>query len=307
MAQKAIIGIDLGGTNTKIGLLDIKFRIKDKVIFATKKFRAKHALINAICSNIQQLLNKHNLSKKGVLGIGIGLPGPVNSQRGIVYYFPNIAGWKNVFLSKVIQRKTGIRVSIDNDVNLITLAEFKRGAGRFSRNMVCLALGTGVGGGIIVEGCLYRGSSLSAGEIGHIPLSLGGPKCGCGAKGCLESYIGNGRILKQAQNIFPDITLEELSQKAKAGNRQAMKIWQEVGGYLGLCLSGVINFFNPDCIVIGGGVASAGSILFRSVREVIRKRAMAPAKNIVKIVKGKLGPDAGIIGAALLVLERNRR
>ncbi|MDP1852645.1 MAG: ROK family protein [Candidatus Omnitrophota bacterium] len=303
MSQDFIIGIDLGGTNTKIGLLDNRLKIKDKIIFSTQKFRGKECLINALLFYIQNLLNKHKIRKEKVRGVGIGLPGPIDSQKGIVHYFPNIAGWKEVSLARIIRQKIHLPVLIDNDVNLITLAEFKLGAGKKSRNMVCLTLGTGVGGGIIVEGKLYRGSSLSAGEIGHIPVAADGPKCGCGAKGCLESYIGNSRILKKAKALFGAIKLEELTQKARHGNREARKLWQEVGSYLGLCLSGIVNFFNPDCIVIGGGVAGAGSILFDAVEKVVIGRAMAPAKNIVKIVRAKLGQDAGIIGAALLFIE----
>lgn len=300
MARNFTFGIDLGGTNTKIGLLDRGLKVKDKIVFSTRQFRAKGALIDAVCCRVKELATKHRINKSNIVGIGIGLPGPIDSLKGIVHFFPNIAGWRNVPLAKIIRKKTGIRVLIDNDVNLITLAEFKFGAGRNSRNMVCLTLGTGVGGGIIVEGKLYRGSSFSAGEIGHIPLSPDGPQCGCGAHGCLESYIGNRRILEKARKAFGNISLEDLSQKAKNGEVKAQKIWQEAGEYLGLCLSGVVNFFNPDCIVIGGGVSNAGSVLFEAVRKTVHARSMAPAKNMVKTIKAKLGQDAGIIGAGLL-------
>lgn len=298
-----IVGIDLGGTNTKIGLLDRRLKIKDKIVFSTPKFKGRHSLINAVTSRLLSLLVRHNIKKENVCGIGIGLPGPVDSRKGIVHYFPNIFGWRRVGLSRIIRKRTGIPTFIDNDVNLITLAEFKKGAGRGSCNMVCLTLGTGVGGGIIVEGRLYRGSSLSAGEIGHIPIARDGPKCGCGARGCLESYIGNRHILNRARKIFGPISLEDLSIKAKRGNKQAIKIWQDVGRYLGFALSGIVNFFNPDFIVIGGGVSGAGDILFKQVRETILRRAMRPARDIVRVVKAKLGRDAGIIGAALLVLD----
>lgn len=296
-----IIGIDLGGTNTRIGLLDERFQLREKTVFSTGRFNDKDSLINALCISVLELLSRRNIKREMVLGIGIGLPGPVDSQKGIVHYFPNIPGWRNVYLSRIIRRRTGIVTFIDNDVNLITLAEFSRGAGRGSKNMFCLTLGTGVGGGIIVDGRLYRGSSLSAGEIGHIPLTEDGPECGCGARGCLESYIGNRQIMNMAEKRFGPISLEDLSRKAKTGNKQAIKIWQDVGRHLGLALSGMVNFFNPDCIVIGGGVSEAGGILFNTVRKIIRIRAMAPAKNAVRIVKAGLGQDAGIIGAALLV------
>lgn len=303
MKQRFVIGIDLGGTNTRVGLLTKTFKIKDKVIFSTKNFKSKDRLINAVCITISGLLKKHNVNKKEVLGIGIGLPGPIDIQRGRVYYFPNISGWSNVSLSGIIQKKTGIFTLIDNDVNLIALAEFNLGAGRGSLNMICLTLGTGVGAGIIIDGKLYRGSSFSAGELGHIPISINGPKCGCGRRGCLESYIGNKHILSMAQNRLKVKQLEDLSRQAKQGVKSAIRIWQDVGEYLGFALSGVVNFLNPDCIVIGGGVAAAGSILFNSVRKTVNMRAMKPSKDVVRIVKAKLGQDAGILGAALLVSE----
>jgi glucokinase len=303
MRQKFIVGIDLGGTNTKIGLLTRDFQIRDKVIFSTQQFNSKNKLISAVCLRISEMLNKHSIEKKEVLGIGIGLPGPIDSQRGIVHYFPNIPGWKNVKLSAIMKKYTGIPVLIDNDVNLITLAEFKKGAGKGAYNVVCLTLGTGVGGGIIVEGRLFRGSSLSAGEIGHIPISKNGPRCGCGARGCLESYIGNRAILRKVNKLFGAVSLEEITKKARAGNKKAIAIWEEVGKSLGFALSGIVNFFNPDRIVIGGGISSAGGVLFKAITEEIRKRAMKPARDIVKIVKARLGEDAGIIGAALLFLN----
>lgn len=307
MSHSYIIGIDLGGTNIKIGILDKAFKIKAKTILSTKEFSGKNSLIAAISGGILLLLSKCKIKKQYILGIGIGLPGPIDYQKGMVHYFPNIAGWRNVPLAKIIARQTGFPVFIDNDVNLIALAESRFGAGRLAKNMVCLTLGTGVGGGIIVEGGLYRGSSFSAGEIGHIPISFSGPKCGCGARGCLESYIGNSHILAKAKRVFGKITLEQLSCKAKSGDIKAVKIWRQIGGYLGFALTGVVNFFNPDCIVIGGGVSGAGNVLFDQVRKTIFQRAMSPAKNKVRVVKTQLGNDAGIIGAALLVLEHDKK
>ncbi|PIQ88766.1 MAG: sugar kinase [Candidatus Omnitrophica bacterium CG11_big_fil_rev_8_21_14_0_20_42_13] len=303
MGKNFIIGIDLGGTNTKIGLLDKCLNIKDRVVFSTKEFKTKNLLIEALCLNITCLLDKHGIKKSSVLGIGIGLPGPIDSARGIAHYFPNIPGWREVPLSGIIRRKTGISTLIDNDVNLIALAEFKKGAGIGAVNMLCLTLGTGVGAGIILGGRLYRGSSFSAGEVGHVPVNEFGPKCGCGSNGCLESYIGNQHILNLAQKSLKIKNLEELTVLARKGNKEALSIWHRVGRFLGIALSGVVNLLNPDLIVIGGGVSGAGSFIFGATRKVIKARAMSPAKTIAKIARAKLGDDAGIIGAALLLSE----
>ena len=169
---------------------------------------------------------------------------------------------------------------------------------------MCLTLGTGVGGGIIINSKLYRGSGNASGEIGHVPLNEKGPRCNCGGTACLESYIGNKRIIKKAKRIFRrHISLEELSFLAKRKNKAAIKIWSEVGRHLGKALVGVVNLLSPDCVVIGGGVAAAGKILFERVKEVIRKQAMTVQSRHVKILSAKLGNDAGLIGAAIMVRE----
>lgn len=303
MGKKYIVGIDVGATNIKIGLI-IKNKIAVKRTLPTKDFSSKTELISGLCVNILRIILEAKISKKNVLGIGIGLPGPIDSANGIVHYFPNIKGWKNVPLRELIRKKINLPVCIDNDANLMSLAEARLGAARGRKNVIGLTLGTGVGGGIIVNGSLYRGSSLVAGEIGHIPLNEIGPKCNCGGIGCLERYIGNRYILENARKVFgKSITLERISLLASKGNLGAIKIWKAVAGHLGVALSGVINFFNPDCIVIGGGVADAGRIILDNVIKVIKMRAMPAQAKTVRILKAKLGNNAGMIGAGLLVYE----
>ncbi len=303
MANGYQIGIDLGATNIKIGLL-LRNKIVFKKTLPTQSFSSRHGLIDGLCRSIESIFPAVKIKKEKVCGIGIGLPGPVDSKRGIAHYFPNIKGWRNVPLRRLIEKRTGLKVFIDNDANLMTLAEARLGAARGKRNVVGITLGTGVGGGIIVEGNLYRGSSLTAGEIGHIPVNENGPVCGCGASACLESYIGNRRILRSAQRIFGNkITLEKLSSLARRGNLEARRIWKDAAVHLGVALSGMINFFNPDTIVIGGGVANAGRVILDEVRRVVRKRAMPVQAKTVKIVRARLGNDAGMIGAGLLAQE----
>lgn len=304
MAANYIIAIDLGGTNLKAALLDSKYRILRKEVFSTKDFIKKERLIQAIVDSIRKILRYKNLKKGGILGVGLGLPGPIDVKKGLVHFFPNIAGWKEVKLKNILEKRLGLSVYLDNDANLMSLAELKLGAAKGLKNAVCLTLGTGVGGGIIIGGKLYRGSSYSAGEIGHIPVNEEGPQCNCGGRACLEMYIGNNRIIAQAKKIFPQkISLEELSELAKKKNAQAIKIWLDVARHLGVALVGVINFFNPDAIVIGGGVANAGKVLFERVKEIILRQAMPVQAKHVKVFKAKLGNDAGLIGAGILVRE----
>ena len=304
MTKKFIIGIDLGGTNLKIALLDLKYNIIYKNVLSTKGFVKKENLVLAIINSINGIIRNSNLNKKNILGVGLGLPGPIDIKRGLVHFFPNIPGWKEVKLKSILNKKLRLPIFLDNDANLMCLAEYKLGAGKLFKNVVCLTLGTGVGGGIIIDGKLYRGSSSLAGEIGHMPINEKGPRCTCGGFACLETYIGNNRIIKEARRLFKrNISLEELSSLAKKQNNKAKAFWSKVAEHLGIALAGVVNLLNPDCIVIGGGVAGAGSILFDKVRETITKRAMSVQAKHVKLFKARLGNDAGVIGAAILVKE----
>jgi len=304
MKKNFILAIDLGGTNLKIALFNLQFRLKARKVFSTQCFAKKAILIQAILDSVENILKENALDLNAVLGLGLGLPGPIDIRRGIVHFFPNIPGWKRVGLKKILERRIGLPVFIDNDANLMCLAEHKLGSARGFMNAVCLTLGTGVGGGIIIEGRLYRGVDNAAGEIGHMPINEHGSNCNCGGIACLETYIGNKRILSYAKRIFKrKISLEELSLLAKMGNKGAKDIWSEVASRLGIALCGVVNLLNPDVIVLGGGIANAGRVLFQGVRQTISSRAMSIQAKHVKILKARLGNDAGLIGAAIMVKE----
>ncbi len=294
-----VIGIDLGATFIKMGLVDKSGRVYSRRRILTPASANRTPLIDAIVSNVRDLIKG---SGKSVSGAGIGVPGPVDSEKGIVHYFPNIKGWKEAPLRSLLKKRLDIRVELDNDVNAMTLAEFVFGAGKGCRNIVCLTLGTGVGGGIVIDGKLYRGGSMAAGEIGHIPINETGPKCNCNGIACLERYIGNRYILDRAKKVFgSNITLEMLSSIAKSGNKKAIAIWTDVARKLGVALTGIVNLLNPDRIVIGGGVSNAGELILIPLRKEIKKRAMKGQAAHVEIVLAKLGEDAGIIGSSLLL------
>jgi len=299
-----IIGVDLGGTNLKVAVLDLKYKIRGKRVLSTKIFLKKEDLISAICYSINTIIEDYKLKKNEILGVGLGLPGPIDNNLGVVHFFPNIPGWKEVNLKDILEKKLKLSVFVDNDAKLMTLAEYKLGNARGYKNVLCLTLGTGVGGGIIIGGRLYRGANNAAGEIGHVPINEIGPRCNCKGFACLEAYIGNNRIIRESREIFNRaISLEELSSLAKKRNKRAVRIWFEMARRLGLALVGVVNLLNLDAVVIGGGVAGAGVILFNKVRETVKKQAMSVQAEHVKIFKAKLGNDAGLIGAAILVKE----
>ena len=307
MSKRFIIGIDLGGTNLKLALVDLNYGIRDKTILNTRGFINKEQLIDGVVRCVKDFIGKNRLSRRDLLGIGLGLPGPIDSQKGLVHFFPNIPGWKEVKLKAILEKKLKLPVFIDNDANLMALAEFRLGAARNTINAVCITLGTGVGAGLIINSALFRGTTFAAGEAGHIPINENGPKCNCGGRACLETYIGNRRIEAEARRVFSrNISLEELSSLARKGNRKAEKIWSSAGRRLGVALTGIVNLLNPDCIVIGGGVANAGRFIFDTVKQTILKRAMPVQARHVKVLKAKLGNDSGLIGAAILAREGRR-
>ncbi|MCX5700273.1 MAG: ROK family protein [Candidatus Omnitrophica bacterium] len=304
MNKKYVIAIDLGGTNLKVALLDPAYNIKDKEVLSTRSFMEKDDLIHGIVYSVNRFIKYNNLGKAQISGVGLGLPGPVDAKAGIVHFFPNIPGWKEVKLRDILKKELGLPVFIDNDAKLMTLAEYKLGAAKGLYNVLCMTLGTGIGGGIILNGKLYRGFNNAAGEVGHLPINEKGAYCNCGSIGCLEAYVGNRRIINQAKKVFKrTITLEELSALAAKHNQKALSVWHNVGAHLGFALAGVINLLNLDAIVLGGGVANAGSPLFDSIKETLRKQAMSVQFKRVRIIKAKLGNEAGLIGAAIMVRE----
>ena len=314
MKEKYIIGVDFGGTNIKIAIFDKKYKIVANQVLSTANTKTRRiiygnttgadsaGLIQAIINAIKHMIQNKGIDKKQVLGIGIGVPGPIDINKGIIHFLPNVPGYKDIKLVDMLKRSLGINAFMDNDANLFTLSETLLGAAKGYSNVVGITLGTGVGGGLVLSDKLYRGSKFMAGEIGHIPIAMHGRKCNCGNRGCLEAYIGNQRILQQAKRVFKkSLGLEELSHLAKKGNADAIRIWQGVGGLLGFALTGVVNLLNPDAIVIGGGVAKAGKVLFDSIRNTIRGCAMPKQARQVKVLNSKFGQNAGLIGAALLV------
>ncbi|MCX5695305.1 MAG: ROK family protein [Candidatus Omnitrophica bacterium] len=304
MAKKFIISIDLGGTNLKVALLDLNCQIKDKEVLSTRSFLEKDDLILGIVHSVNRFIKYNNLNKAQILGVGLGLPGPIDAKNGIVHFFPNIPGWKEVKLRDILRKNLGLSVFIDNDAKLMSLAEFKMGAAKGFNNILCMTLGTGIGGGLIINSRLYRGFNNAAGEIGHLPINENGPDCNCGSSGCLEAYVGNNRIIAEAKKAFKrDISLEELSRLADKHNRIAMDVWNKAGRHLGFALAGVVNLLNLDAIVIGGGVAKAGNVLFDSIIKTLKNQAMSVQAKRVKILKAKLGNEAGLIGGAIMVKE----
>ncbi len=300
------IGVDVGGTNIKLGLVAPSGKIIAKTSLVTKSYvRHPRQLIDALEAAIRDIIQENNKTIKDIAGIGIGVPGLVDVSKGNVIFMPNVPGWKNIPLRKILQGKLRLPVLMDNDVNLIALGEWKLGAGKGCKNLICITLGTGVGGGLVLDGALYRGEGFVAGEIGHIPLNEDGPACNCGGVGCFERYVGNRTLMAKAAKMFhkKDIRIEDVFALASRGNVRAIAFWRETATHIGNALVGVINLLNPRLIIIGGGVANNYKFMEKTIRKVIQQRALKVQRDMVRIVRAKLGDEAGILGAHILVKE----
>lgn len=314
--SKYCVGVDLGGTNITIALVDLKGKIKNKVKISTQADKDAGFIIKTIIENIRVLVRDIRFSH--LIGIGIGAAGQIDHIRGVIQFSPNLR-WRNVPIVKEIKKEFNVPVYIDNDANVACYGEFLFGAGRGAQNILCVTLGTGVGGGIIVDSKIYRGVGGAAGEIGHITVESKGRKCNCGNHGCMEAYVGaphirerciekikSGRksiITKIVEGSLSKITPKVLEEAAFYKDKLSQEIWQETGMYLGIGLASLINIFNPEKIIIGGGVANAGKLIAEPMLKTIKERALAVSLKNVKIVRAKLGEEAGVIGAAMLVLS----
>ena len=313
--KKYRIGVDVGGTNVKLALVDLNGKI---VYSNTTPTRAdlgyEHSITN-IQNAIEELMKETNTNKETIEAIGFGFPGQIDYKEGVVRLLPNMPGWVEVPVAKIMQDKFGIQTKLDNDVRVATLGELKYGAGKGCQNLVCITVGTGIGSGLVFNGKLIRGANNAAGEIGHIKLSMhDGPICGCGDYGCFEAYASGPAIVAEAKEYikggksskFKELATEELSpyiiaQAALQGDVVAKRIFTKMGEIIGFGLTSVINLLNPEKVIIGGGVADAGDILFNPIRETVAKRAMPIQGGNVKIVPAELGNTAGVIGASLLI------
>lgn len=339
------IGVDLGGTDIKAGLVSSVGDISCRVILPTDVEIGGPKFVAArIAEAVRQVLVKapENHRDTSEIWIGLGAPGLIIAETGVVHFSPNFPGWSdiplvdyvNAELAKLSIRKDAVKPSsqiknyklilkgMDNDVNVMTLGEFRYGAGVGYKSIVALTLGTGVGGGVVIDGQLYHGSQNTAGELGHTIVDPNGRYCGCGNQGCLEAYAGAKNIVERTEekiktgretillgevaNLASDgtsLTPRQIAEAAQAGDQLAMEIFAETGRYIGIALTSIAHILNPQIAIIGGGIAEAGEkLLFEPIRAELAKRAMdIPAQ--MKIVKAHLGNDAGIVGAAMLAFE----
>lgn len=318
--EKVLLGVDLGGTTTKLALINVYGEIIHKWEVATDISENGKNITMNIAKAIDAKLEELNEPKSKMLGIGMGAPGPVNFTNGSIYEAVNL-GWKDYPLKDLLEVETSLPAVIDNDANMAALGEMWKGAGEGAKDLVCVTLGTGVGGGVIHNGKIVHGISGAAGEIGHMTVvTEGGAPCNCGKVGCLETVASATGIVRLASEALgmadePSLLQERIQegnplsskllfQCALAGDSLSKSVVDRVGNYLGLALSHVGNAMNPEKIVIGGGVSNAGDILLEPVRKAFELYSFKRVRKSTKIHLATLGNDAGVIGAAWLIKNR---
>lgn len=310
--KKYVFGVDVGGTTVKLGLFDPEGEVKEKWEIPTRKEDNGDHIIADIAESIKEKMSANSIDRMDVVGVGIGVPGPVK-EDGTVLLAANL-GWGKKNITMELGELLRVPVMAGNDANVAALGEMWRGGGRGYKNMVAVTLGTGVGGGIIIGGKIVSGSTGAGGEIGHIHLEDEEPAaCGCGGHGCLEQYASATGVVRIAKKklAFSDkasvlrdkeITAKDIWDAVKEGDELAIEVAKVYGEYLGKGLAAVANVVNPDIFVIGGGVSKAGEVLIDYMKPYFEKYVFPGAKN-VKFALAVLGNDAGIFGAAKLVLD----
>jgi glucokinase len=314
MKQELVIGLDIGGTKIDAGVIEPSGRILKKIRILTNVHEGLDAVVQRIYDAIEKVTDG---IKTNIHGIGIGAPGQVDVKNGVVLFAPNL-GWKNVNLKKIIYERYNLPVEIENDANCGALAEAKLGAGLGANSLVWITVGTGIGGGIIIDGNLIQGAGFAGGEIGHMTMKKNGPVCGCGNKGCLETLAAGPAIihqirkkiidktqtviLKMIDNDLNKITVGITANAADMGDSLSLKILSRAGEYLGIGVTNLANILNPEVIILGGGVMeAAGHHLLKIIKDTVQSRALSQAKNNLRIELARLGNDAGLIGASLLI------
>jgi glucokinase len=317
-SQQYIVGVDLGGTNIVAGAMSADGEQLPTVrsILTSAELGAEGVadrIVGLIESVIVDTIATTKAKRSDFIGVGIGAPGPLDREKGIVIVAPNL-GWKNYPLRDRIAERLSLPATLDNDANCATVGEWWQGAAKGGTNVIGMTIGTGIGGGLILDGKLFHGASDVAGEIGHTTIDLNGRHCKCGNYGCLEAYASGPAIATRAREVLvreetasllpsmvgnklEDITAETVYRAAKQGDAMASEIVRDTARYLGAGIANLLNIFNADVVVIAGGVTQAGDALFAPLGAEVRRRAFRPAVDATRIVPGTLPGTAGVVGA----------
>lgn len=314
--KKYVIGVDLGGTKISTAISTIEGNILANVVLPTKAEEGEAAVLGRIVQSIDEVIVGSSTSIDEIEAIGIGSPGPLDAKKGIIITTPNLP-FKNYNLVQPLKEKYNIPVYLDNDANAAAIGEYMFGAGKGKNSIVYFTVSTGVGGGAVLDGKVYRGHTSNALEIGHTTVDPNGPRCNCGNLGCLEAMSSGTAIAKKGKEAVSTnvetslkkhdtVTSYEVFKEAEAGDEVAKDIIDNALTYLGIGVANAIATFDPEMIIIGGGVSKGGDIVFDTVKKVVNKRCFKSMAESCEIVPAGLGSDAGVVGAVALAIIESR-
>lgn len=318
-----VVGVDLGGTKILAGIFDSAYECVGMAKLSTKSQRGVEAVVDRIDRCIRDAIDEADLSIKQVAGVGIGAPGAVDFGAGNVIFAPNLEGWKEVPLKKELEKHLGVPVFVENDANIAVLGVHVAELKGKPRHMVGIFVGTGIGGGLILNGELYSGSNHTAGEIGHMVLDVDGPKCGCGNKGCFEAVASRTAIFQRIKagvkdgektlltemlgDSLEDLRSGDLRKAIRRGDKFVAKIVEQAAEYVGIGAANLVNVLGPDVVVLGGGVIEAlADEMMGVITRTIKDHAMPGTLKGVDVIASKLGDRAGITGAAVLARRQTK-
>ena len=310
MKKKYVVGVDLGGTKIYTALVDLEGNIIKEKAVETLAFEGENAVMGRIIDAINYVID--GTEKNLIKSIGIGSPGPLDVKNGVIIENSNLP-FKNFEIVKTIREAYDLPTYLDNDANVATLGEFMFGAGKGTENMVFITASTGIGGGAVINGKLFRGTTGNALEVGHTIVANEGPRCGCGNIGCAEALGSGTAIGKRAKEAvatnvetslknYENVTSKEVFKEAANGDRVAKNILETSLNYLGIAVANTITNFDPEKVVIGGGVINGGSIVLDTIRRVVGERALKTFADSCTVEKAVLGGKAGVLGAAALAI-----
>lgn len=320
MSERALFaGIDLGGTKILVIIGDATGEVVGSARIPTLAAEGPEAVISRVVAAVREAANEADVDASALRGTGVSAPGPIDSARGVITDPPNLPGWHNVPLAAILRERLGVPSILENDANCGAVGEHNFGAGRGYKDMVFVTVSTGIGGGVIINNELYAGASGAAGEVGHVGVSVDGPVCGAGHVGCLEAFASGTAIAARARELIavgglpitarlaedhPPLSAETVFLAGQQGESAATALIAAAGRYLGIGLATIINSFNPQAIVLGGGLTNMGDVILGPAVEVARTRSFAQSFMDVRIVEATLGERVAALGA--LAVARNR-